>query len=134
MTDKNLVTNPDAVKPIDSTENTGNAVEERYLFDLFQNLEKAEESQDEAAQLKAFQALQNYYISQESTGDKIGVAFNSAMQGTNKGLSIGIGLPVLIYSLFNPPLKMNMEIDILARYMARLQSFNEESNNDTSKS
>ena len=30
--------------------------------------------------------------------------------------------------------EMNMEIDILARYMARLQSFNEESNNDTSKS
>ena len=72
MADKNLVTNPDAVKPIDSTANTENAVEERYLFDLFQNLEKAEESQDEAAQLKAFQALQNYYISQESTGDKIG--------------------------------------------------------------
>ncbi len=99
MADKNLVTNPDAVKPIDSTENTGNAVEERYLFDLFQNLEKAEESQDEAAQLKAFQALQNYYISQESTGDKIGVAFNSAMQGTNKGLSIGIGLPVDIANI-----------------------------------
>jgi hypothetical protein len=99
MTDKNLVTNPDAVKPIDSTANTGNAVEERYLFDLFQNLEKAEESGDEAAQLKAFQALQNYYISQESTGDKIGVAFNSAMQGTNKGLSIGIGLPVDIANI-----------------------------------
>ena len=65
MADKNLVTNPDAVKPIDSTANTENAVEERYLFDLFQNLEKAEESQDEAAQLKAFQALQNYYKNQQ---------------------------------------------------------------------
>ena len=57
MADKNLVTNPDAVKPIDSTANTENAVEERYLFDLFQNLEKAEESQDEAAQLKAFSSF-----------------------------------------------------------------------------
>ena len=110
MVDKNLVTNPDAVKPINASEikpvnknatesGDDNAIEERYLFDLFQNLEKAEESQDEAAQLKAFQALQNYYISQESTGDKIGVAFNSAMQGTNKGLSIGIGLPVDIANI-----------------------------------
>ena len=99
MSDKNLVTNPNAVKPIEDTANTENAIEERYLYDLYKNLEKAEQDKDEAAQLKAFKALQNYYISQETTMDKIGVAYESAMQGTNKGISIGIGLPVDIVNI-----------------------------------
>ena len=60
MSDKNLVTNPNAVKPIEDTANTENAIEERYLYDLYKNLEKAENDQDEAAQLKAFKALQEY--------------------------------------------------------------------------
>jgi hypothetical protein len=110
MAEKNLVTNPDAVKPINASEikpvnknatesGDDNAIEERYLFDLFQNLEKAEESQDEAAQLKAFQALQNYYISQETMGDKAAVVGSSINKGINKGISVGIGLPVDIVNL-----------------------------------
>ena len=66
-----MVTNPDAVKPVDDTANTENAVEERYLLELYQKLDEAEQSGDEGAQLKAFKALQNYYISQESTLDKL---------------------------------------------------------------
>ena len=62
-----LVNNPNAVKPIEDTANTENAIEERYLYDLYKNLEKAEQDKDEAAQLKAFKALQNYYISQATT-------------------------------------------------------------------
>jgi len=85
MADKNLVTNPDAVKPIDASKikpditvefGNENDVEERYLFDLYQNLDKAEQSGDEAAQLKAFEALQNYIISQETTSDKLGILVN----------------------------------------------------------
>ena len=47
MADKNLVTNPDAVKPIDASKikpditvefGNENDVEERYLFDLYQKL------------------------------------------------------------------------------------------------
>ena len=94
-----MVSNPDAVKPIEDTANTENAVEERYLLELYQKLDDAQQSQDETAQLKAFQALQNYYISQETTMDKIGVAYESAMQGTNKGISVGIGLPVDIANI-----------------------------------
>ena len=94
-----MVTNPDAIKPIEDTANTENAVEERYLFELYKKLDEAEQSGDERAQLKAFQALQNYYISQETTMDKIGVAYESAMQGTNKGISVGIGLPVDIANI-----------------------------------
>ena len=40
MSDKNLVTNPNAVKPIEDTANTENAIEERYHYDLYKNLEK----------------------------------------------------------------------------------------------
>ena len=34
-----MVTNPDAVKPIEDTANTENAVEERYLLELYQKRE-----------------------------------------------------------------------------------------------
>jgi len=108
MADKNLVTNPDAVKPIDASKikpditvefGNENDVEERYLFDLYQNLDKAEQSGDEAGQLKAFQALQNYLISQETMGDKAAVVGSSINKGINKGISVGIGLPVDIVNL-----------------------------------
>ena len=99
MADKNLVTNPDAVKPIEDTANTENAVEERYLLELYQKLDDAQQSGDEAAQLKAFQALQNYHISQETTLDKLGIAYESTMAGLNNGISIGIGLPVDISNM-----------------------------------
>ena len=94
-----MVTNPDAVKPVDDTANTENAVEERYLLELYQKLDEAEQSGDEAAQLKAFKALQNYYISQESTLDKLGVAYESTMAGLNNGIAKGIGLTVDISNM-----------------------------------
>ena len=94
-----MVTNPDAVKPVDDTANTENAVEERYLLELYQKLDEAEQSGDEGAQLKAFQALQNYYISQESTLDKLGVAYESTMAGLNNGIAKGIGLTVDISNM-----------------------------------
>jgi len=94
-----MVSNPDAVKPIEDTANTENAVEERYLLELYQKLDDAQQSGDEAAQLKAFQALQNYHISQETTLDKLGIAYESTMAGLNNGISIGIGLPVDISNM-----------------------------------
>ena len=94
-----MVSNPDAVKPIEDTANTENAVEERYLLELYQKLDDAQQSGDEAAQLKAFQALQNYHISQESTLDKLGIAYESTMAGLNNGIATGIGLPVDISNM-----------------------------------
>jgi len=94
-----MVSNPDAVKPIEDTANTENAVEERYLLELYQKLDEAQKSGDEGAQLKAFQALQNYHISQESTLDKLGIAYESTMAGLNNGIATGIGLPVDISNM-----------------------------------
>ena len=59
-----MVSNTDAIKPIEHTANTENAVEESYLLELYQKLDDEQQSGDEAAQLKAFQALHNYHISQ----------------------------------------------------------------------
>ena len=86
---ENVVKKEESVSPVD----------ERYLYDLYKKLDEAEQSGDETGQLKAFKALQNYLISQETTMDKGGVAYESAMQGTNKGISIGIGLPVDIANI-----------------------------------
>jgi len=86
---ENVVKKEESVSPVD----------ERYLYDLYKKLDEAEQSGDETGQLKAFKALQNYLISQETTMDKVGVAYESAMQGTNKGISIGIGLPVDIANI-----------------------------------
>jgi len=74
-------------------------IDERYLYDLYKNLEKAENDQDEAAQLKAFKALQEYYISNETAWDKVKVGYESTMAGLNGGISDGIGLPVDITNL-----------------------------------
>ena len=110
VTKTDFLTKKDAVIPVDEDQSKVSSedqskvsaedqLNERYLYDLYKTLEAAEESENEAAQLKAFKNLQNYYISQESGLDKIGVAYESAMQGTNKGISVGIGLPVDIVNI-----------------------------------
>ena len=110
VTKTDFLTKKDAVIPVDEDQSKVSSedqskvsaedqLNERYLYDLYKTLEAAKESENEAAQLKAFKNLQNYYISQESGLDKIGVAYESAMQGTNKGISVGIGLPVDIVTI-----------------------------------
>ena len=77
VTKTDFLTKKDAVIPVDEDQSKVSAedqLNERYLYDLYKTLEAAKESENEAAQLKAFKNLQNYYISQESGLDKIGVA------------------------------------------------------------
>jgi hypothetical protein len=70
-----------------------------YVLDIYKKLDQAQQDGDEAAQLKAFKALQNFYISQETYFDKVKVGGEAAMEGINKGIATGIGLPVDISNL-----------------------------------
>ena len=76
-----------------------NNAEKRYLLDLYEKLDKAQQDGNEEAELKAFEALQHFYISKETTPEKIGKAYESTMAGLNEGISKGIGLPVDIANL-----------------------------------
>ena len=70
--------------------NNNKAVE----LQLYQSLDEAINSGDEVAQLNAYKNLQSFYISQETLLDKAAVGGEAALQGINKGISIGLGLPV----------------------------------------
>ena len=70
--------------------NNNKAVE----LQLYQSLDEAINSGDEVAQLNAYKNLQSFYISQETLVDKATVGGKAALQGINKGISIGLGLPV----------------------------------------
>jgi len=76
-----------------------NDSEERYLLDLYEKLDAAQQDGNEEAEIKAFQALQHFYISKETMPQKIGKAYESTMAGLNEGISKGVGLPVDISNL-----------------------------------
>ena len=73
--------------------------EERYLLDLYEKLDAAQQDGNEEAEIKAFDALQHFYISKETMPQKIGKAYESTMAGLNEGISKGVGLPVDISNL-----------------------------------
>jgi len=68
--------------------------EQRYLYDLYEDLTTAwEEGDYETADIKS-RAIQSFMISQETVPEKFGKAFESTVQGLWKGSSILTGLPV----------------------------------------
>ena len=73
--------------------------ENLYLLDLYKKLDNAEKDNNEEAALKAFKALQSFYISKEDMPDKLGKAWESTMGGLAKGETRAIGLPTDISNL-----------------------------------
>ena len=96
MAEETLQQLPDPKITIETTnkekqeEDNNKAIE----LQLYQSLEEAINSGDEVAQLNAYKNLQSFYISQETLLDKAAVAGESTLKGINKGLTIGLGLPV----------------------------------------
>ena len=63
-------------------------------LDLYKDLDKAIESGDEVSQINAYKNLQSFLITQETGLEKAAVVGEASLQGINKGISIGLGLPV----------------------------------------
>lgn len=96
MAEETLQQLPDpkiTVEPISDKEQE-EANNKEVELQLYRSLDEAINSGDEVAQLNAYKNLQSFYISQETILDKAAVAGESTLQGINKGLTIGLGLPV----------------------------------------
>ena len=96
MAEETLQQLPDpkiTVEPIGDKEQE-EANNKEVELQLYQSLDEAINTGDEVAQLNAYKNLQSFYISQETLLDKTAVAGEAGLKGINKGLTIGLGLPV----------------------------------------